>query len=216
MWWIATSLGTGIGKLIYDIFNKNPAVSSLPEFPKPTNPPIRLPGPLEKELFETRIKEIDNHKQNHKSIKNKVLKEGDVVWVQRIGYKHFGIYVGEDNIIHYTSTDNRENTIMQTNMSFFLQKKTHWFVIDFDELTNISNWSVFSAEETVKRAKSRLGEDKYNLVVNNCEHFAFWCKTGISESDQINELLYISCKSYSIASKIKKIEIPKVLENAIN
>jgi hypothetical protein len=46
--------------------------------------------------------------------------------------------------------------------------------------------TVYSPEETVNRARSRLGENRYNLVFNNCEHFALWCKTGISESGQVN------------------------------
>ena len=39
--------------------------------------------------------------------------------------------------------------------------------------------------EVVRRAKSRLGEDQYNLAFNNCEHFATWCKTGHSKSSQV-------------------------------
>ncbi len=33
-----------------------------------------------------------------------------------------------------------------------------------------------SPEETVKRARSKLGEKGYNLINNNCKHFALWCK----------------------------------------
>ena len=36
----------------------------------------------------------------------------------------------------------------------------------------------YSPEETVERACSRLGEKGYNLITNNCDHFATWCKTG--------------------------------------
>ena len=33
-------------------------------------------------------------------------------------------------------------------------------------------------------------EDKgYNLVFNNCEHFAIWCKTGVFASKQVNALI---------------------------
>ena len=48
--------------------------------------------------------------------------------------------------------------------------------------------SLYSPKETVERAKSRLGEDKYNLAFNNCEHFALWCKTGLKESSQIEDV----------------------------
>ncbi len=52
-----------------------------------------------------------------------------------------------------------------------------------------ARYHLYSPEETIARARSRLGEDRYHLVVNNCEHFAIWCKTGISESHQVNALL---------------------------
>lgn len=53
------------------------------------------------------------------------------------------------------------------------------------------NYHLYSAEETIERAKSRLGESNYSLVTNNCEHFALWCKTGISESYQVKEVLSV-------------------------
>ena len=46
---------------------------------------------------------------------------------------------------------------------------------------------MFSGEETVNRARSRLGEESYNLIFNNCEHFALWCKTGKSKSIQVEK-----------------------------
>lgn len=51
------------------------------------------------------------------------------------------------------------------------------------------DYHLYTPEETIARAKSRLGETDYNLITNNCEHFALWCKTGISESHQIGGLL---------------------------
>ncbi len=46
-------------------------------------------------------------------------------------------------------------------------------------------YHIYSPEKTIERAKSRLGEGSYNLLINNCEHFAIWCKTGIQESYQV-------------------------------
>ena len=34
------------------------------------------------------------------------------------------------------------------------------------------------------RACSRLGEHEYDLIFNNCEHFAIWCRTNVAESKQ--------------------------------
>ena len=38
------------------------------------------------------------------------------------------------------------------------------------------------------RAESRIGEARFDFVFNNCEHFATWCKTGISDSRQVEVL----------------------------
>jgi hypothetical protein len=57
-----------------------------------------------------------------------------------------------------------------------------------------SGFHLYSGKETVERARSRLGEDKYNLIFNNCEHFAVWCKTGISGSSQVSTVLSFLAK----------------------
>jgi hypothetical protein len=45
---------------------------------------------------------------------------------------------------------------------------------------------------TLRRAMSRLGEQNYNLLFNNCEHFAHWCKTGRHRSAQVEDWLHTS------------------------
>ncbi len=45
-------------------------------------------------------------------------------------------------------------------------------------------------EETLQRARGRLGEQNYNLLFNNCEHFAYWCKTGRHRSNQVEDWLH--------------------------
>ena len=37
----------------------------------------------------------------------------------------------------------------------------------------------------VQRAMSRVGERRYSLAGNNCEHFANWCATGVAVSHQV-------------------------------
>ena len=50
-------------------------------------------------------------------------------------------------------------------------------------------YHLYSPDETIRRARSRLGERAYNLALNNCEHFAIWCKTGLHESHQVDAVL---------------------------
>lgn len=52
-----------------------------------------------------------------------------------------------------------------------------------------SGFHLYSGKETAERARSRIGEDKYNIIFNNCEHFAVWCKIGISESAQVSSVV---------------------------
>lgn len=44
--------------------------------------------------------------------------------------------------------------------------------------------TLYSPEETVARAREKIGTRKYGLFGHNCEHFAIWCKTGVKESEQ--------------------------------
>jgi len=56
------------------------------------------------------------------------------------------------------------------------------YVYDYDDC--------FDDEEVVQRAlsvqKGVIEWSEYNLVSNNCEHFATWCKTGRKESKQVD------------------------------
>jgi hypothetical protein len=43
----------------------------------------------------------------------------------------------------------------------------------------------FNGKSAVRRARSRLGEDRYDLQANNCEHFCTWVRTGDHVSHQV-------------------------------
>ena len=58
----------------------------------------------------------------------------------------------------------------------------------FDSDSDNEPIKLYSPQETVRRAYGRLKEKEYNPLFNNCEHIAIWCKTGISESTQIDML----------------------------
>lgn len=64
-------------------------------------------------------------------------------------------------------------------------------VYDIYTFLNSENGKLYSPEETVARARSKIGESNYNLFLDNCEHFAIWCKTGLYKSEQVEEFLNI-------------------------
>lgn len=126
---------------------------------------------------------------------------GDVIGVQRLGYTHYGIYASEEAVIHYVGNQNETDMdamVRETSLVTFLRGDEDWFVLDLDERAtdNVAALhgdyemvETYSPDETVRRARSRLGESRYNLLWNNCEHFALWCKTGREESDQVGSML---------------------------
>ncbi|NES83057.1 MAG: NC domain-containing protein [Moorea sp. SIO2B7] len=94
-------------------------------------------------------------------------------------YQHHGIDCGDGRVIHYRKP---QETVERTSMATFARgNKVYRRKYPFG--------FCFIPDTVVHRAQSRLGENKYNLLFNNCEHFATWCKTGISHSKQVREFL---------------------------
>jgi len=109
---------------------------------------------------------------------------GDILCVNRGLYKHYGIYAGKSTVIHYTAPDGDfgiDASICTTTLKEFEDGGK----VQVVKLHGTGKQ--FSSEETVRRALSRIGEKKYNLLYNNCEHFAFWCKTGLNRSGQVEK-----------------------------
>ena len=115
------------------------------------------------------------------------LQPGDILIVNRGFYKHYGIYAGDGTVIHYASQNGDfgdDICIHEVPLEQFADEN-EIIVGRFSE-TFLHSHTLYSPEDTVRRARSRIGERQYNLVTNNCEHFAVWCKTGLSESFQVN------------------------------
>ncbi len=92
-------------------------------------------------------------------------------------YKHHGIDCGDGSVIHYRKTT---ETIERTP------------ILDFShgqEIYQYNYQACFIPDVVINRATTRLGEQKYNLLFNNCEHFATWCKTGVSRSLQVEDFI---------------------------
>ncbi|MGK7935536.1 MAG: lecithin retinol acyltransferase family protein [Xenococcaceae cyanobacterium] len=94
-------------------------------------------------------------------------------------YKHHGIDCGDGTVIHYRKPS---EIVERTSFATFSRGNPVYSL-------EYSKGFCFVPEVVVERAESRLGEDKYNFLFNNCEHFATWCKTGISDSKQIREFI---------------------------
>ncbi|PNH93679.1 lecithin retinol acyltransferase family protein [Vibrio diazotrophicus] len=109
--------------------------------------------------------------------------KGDHLVSSRLGYDHHGLYLGSGEVIHYSGFSELldKGSIEITTLEDFEQGSK----------SSVKNHlvSVYYADERVERAYSKLGEDSYNLIFNNCEHFVNWCFNGFKTSSQVNKVV---------------------------
>jgi hypothetical protein len=106
---------------------------------------------------------------------------GDQIYVMRplAGvdslYQHHGIDCGDGSVIHYYKPPG-DAVVTRTSYEIFARGNPVY--------TKQVN-TAFVPDVVIERAESRLGERQYNLLTNNCEHFASWCKTGKNQCVQL-------------------------------
>ena len=123
--------------------------------------------------------------------KNPVM--GDHIRVKRMHgiYTHHGIYVSDNEVIHFTGTDDdsimdsSKNRVISSDLNFFLKGGE----LEVKEYTDEEFQDLYAPDQIVAYARSCLGDDGYNLIFNNCEHFANVCTLGRFRSHQVERLL---------------------------
>ena len=107
---------------------------------------------------------------------NRMLVKGDHIRIMlhdKYGcFYHHGIYCGEGVVIEYNGRYPSQDlfTVEKVSLESFARGRR----IEVDNREP----ALYSPEEIVARAESRLGERAYNLYTNNCENFATWCRSG--------------------------------------
>ena len=92
-------------------------------------------------------------------------------------YEHHGIDCGDETVVHYRKGT---ETIERTSKAYFTDGKKVY----------VKRYPLrYIADNVIQRAVSKLGERKYNIIFNNCEHFATWCITGVSYSQQVKNFI---------------------------
>jgi hypothetical protein len=101
----------------------------------------------------------------------------------RRGYLHHGLYVGNGRIIHYPGlvAGFRRRAVEEVSLAEFARGRPIAVRTD----SNLR----FEREDVVRRARARLGENRYHILRNNCEHFCEWCLSGVNRSRQLESLL---------------------------
>lgn len=117
---------------------------------------------------------------------------GDHIRVERYGglYYHHGIYIGNNKVIHFAPLSGgeiinwSEAKVIETSLEDFLKGGK----VEVRQYTDAELIELYSPKEIVQNANHCLGYTNYNLIFNNCEHFANSCTTGKHRSPQIEEL----------------------------
>lgn len=108
---------------------------------------------------------------------------GDHIFIARsLGYTHHGVDIGNGSVIHRSTCDGtkRGASVRETSIDEFL---------DGGELRIRRYGTRLSPDLAVARAQSMLGRQGYDLVFDNCEHFATWCVAGAHASAQVEDTL---------------------------
>ncbi len=116
------------------------------------------------------------------SLGTDALAPGTELIVDRLAYRHHGIYLGEGLVIHYAGRIRCPHGLIETVplRSFVGKRRVQVGRRPAESL---------HGEAIVRRARSRLGERRYAIFSNNCEHFCSWCQVGESRSKQVDRLL---------------------------
>jgi hypothetical protein len=96
------------------------------------------------------------------------------------------VYVGAGRVVHYSGLSGslwQCGPVEEVSLPRFADGRPMQIVEH--------PYSPYSPAEIVRRARSRVGENDYRLLTNNCEHFCNWCLSGLSHSDQVQRPLQL-------------------------
>lgn len=115
---------------------------------------------------------------------------GDHIRVNRGLYCHHGIYVSDEEVIHFTGNENdsildwSKPEVISSDLDYFLKGDT----LEVKEYTDDELEDLYPVDHIVQYARTCLGDKGYNLVFNNCEHFANTCTLGRFRSKQVEKV----------------------------
>uniref|UniRef100_A0A9J7XDD8 LRAT domain-containing protein n=1 Tax=Cyprinus carpio carpio TaxID=630221 RepID=A0A9J7XDD8_CYPCA len=122
---------------------------------------------------------------------------GDLIEIFRGRYQHWAIYVGDGYVIHVVTASGHSNSgtssVTTGKGGNVTVKKEKLQDVAGNDKYRISNrldnsYEPYPIEDILKEAESLVGKEfPYNLLLNNCEHFATLVRNGIPHSQQVEE-----------------------------
>ena len=115
---------------------------------------------------------------------------GDGVRVKLGDIYHYGIYVGEDEIIQFGLAPNARCEVKPEDICVCVSDVETFLQGGFLErgIAERKDGKKRSGEQVVEYAKSQLGKKGYHILHNNCEHFVYQCLFGQKKSTQTDAI----------------------------
>ena len=114
---------------------------------------------------------------------------GDIIRVKLGSVYHYGIFVSDEEVIQFgyppiEKYQDKEKVVVATDIDTFACDQ----LIEVGSFTFSDHKKRFKSNITIELARKRLGEGGYDMLGNNCEHFAFECYCGRHFSSQEIEM----------------------------
>ena len=128
-------------------------------------------------------------------------KAGDIIRFERENplknYWHFAVQVDEENVIHLTGDFHyakKEGVSMLVATDVFVKRESYRSVVRGSKKVGVYNrydgkYNPLPVDKIVERAESKLGPAKYDVLRENCEHFANWCRYDKDRSEQVEAVV---------------------------
>ena len=116
---------------------------------------------------------------------------GDMVRVAIGDIYHYGIYVSDDEIIQFGLPPRNKRMLLASDVKVISSNVDTFLCGSFMEVGKLSVFEKIrarSAAETVAYARGKIGTGGYNLLYNNCEHFANECVFGEKKCSQVDDV----------------------------
>uniref|UniRef100_A0A8C5R2Z0 LRAT domain-containing protein n=1 Tax=Leptobrachium leishanense TaxID=445787 RepID=A0A8C5R2Z0_9ANUR len=108
---------------------------------------------------------------------------GDLLEFPRDRYSHWGVYVGDEKIVHVIAESLVRGSVMKQLVTVVADGNRYRVNNKYDK-----RCAPRKPKEIVKSADKEVGNlTDYNLLTNNCEHFATMMRYGKTFSDQVTD-----------------------------
>lgn len=118
---------------------------------------------------------------------------GDIIRVKAGSIYHYGIYVNDAEVIQFGLSPMPRIGLPDSEVAVCISNIEDFLLEGFLEIgvPEKKDKKRFPPKKTVALARARLGEKGYNIIYNNCEHFAYECYCGekfCSQTAEVREL----------------------------